>query len=163
MSLSVADIETILDTLIYDGKVERWVTGGVPAATDDATQPAKLYRALPRLTRPTGLMCTPCGVCPVSRGGGTVQSVEATVNSIQLTLLQINYIHNLSNQNLKTKTGIHYTYSKLLQCCHGGKINTLSLRTIPCRITLLNFITLVIKLYTCFLIQVLHVGYNTSR
>lgn len=50
----------ILDTLIFDGKVEQsFVAGG------DAGQ-TKLYRAVNPLIQPSGLMRMPCGSCPVS-------------------------------------------------------------------------------------------------
>ncbi|XP_074655052.1 DNA-directed RNA polymerase III subunit RPC6-like [Tubulanus polymorphus] len=58
VDLSAEDIETILDTLIYDGKVEKTIV----ASTDGQT---KLYRAIQPLVKHTGLMKTPCGVCPV--------------------------------------------------------------------------------------------------
>ena len=57
------DIETILMTLMYDGKVERTVaaTGG-----GDGSSQVKLFRAVLPLIEPTGLIKTPCGVCPVN-------------------------------------------------------------------------------------------------
>lgn len=59
VQLSVEDIEMILDTLIFDGKVEQsFVAGG------DAGQ-TKLYRAVNPLIQPSGLMRMPCGSCPV--------------------------------------------------------------------------------------------------
>ena len=61
VQLSVEDIETILDTLIYDGKVERSVVAG-------GEEGQKLYRAVMSLVPTNGLMRTPCGVCPVSYG-----------------------------------------------------------------------------------------------
>jgi len=61
VQLSVEDIETILSTLIYDGKVE----SSLAAASDSEGGQVKLYRAVMPLIEPTGLMKTPCGVCPV--------------------------------------------------------------------------------------------------
>ncbi|CAH1791664.1 unnamed protein product [Owenia fusiformis] len=58
VELSVEDIETILNTLIYDGKVEHTIMA-------TATGQKKLYRAMRQITQSTGLMRTPCGVCPV--------------------------------------------------------------------------------------------------
>ncbi len=52
----------ILNTLIYDGKVERTIV----AAADGSEDQTKLYRAVRPLIPPTGLMRMPCGVCPVS-------------------------------------------------------------------------------------------------
>ncbi len=62
VQLSVEDIETILDTLIYDGKVEKTVSAS------DAGEEVQLYRAVRPLIGTTGLMKTPCGMCPVSIG-----------------------------------------------------------------------------------------------
>ena len=50
----------ILDTLIYDGKVEQSLVAG-----GDAGQ-TKLYRAVNLLIQTSGLMRMPCGSCPVS-------------------------------------------------------------------------------------------------
>ena len=60
VQLSVEDIEMILDTLIFDGKVEQSIVAG-----GDAGQ-TKLYRAVNPLIPPSGLMRMPCGSCPVS-------------------------------------------------------------------------------------------------
>lgn len=60
VALKVEEIETILDTLIFDGKVERTT---VASAAGDV----KLYRAVEGLLPPTGLVRAPCGVCPVFR------------------------------------------------------------------------------------------------
>lgn len=46
----------ILNTLVYDGKVERTLSG------DGNT----LYRAVEPLLNPPGLIKSTCGVCPVS-------------------------------------------------------------------------------------------------
>nr|CAD7585943.1 unnamed protein product [Timema genevievae] len=55
VQLSVEDIETILDTLLYDGKVERSV----------ALDGSYLYRAIESLLAAPGIVRIPCGVCPV--------------------------------------------------------------------------------------------------
>lgn len=60
VQLSVEDIETILDTLIYDGKCERTIV----ASVGDTGQ-SKLYRAVNPVIESTGLMRMPCGSCPV--------------------------------------------------------------------------------------------------
>ncbi|XP_058790129.1 probable DNA-directed RNA polymerase III subunit RPC6 [Phymastichus coffea] len=57
VKLSVADLEMILDTLIYDGKVEKTIT------SDKRT----LYRAIKPLLDPPGLIQSPCGVCPIRK------------------------------------------------------------------------------------------------
>jgi len=48
-------MEMILNTLVYDGKVERILTG-------DGNN---LYRIVQPLLNPPGLVRTPCGLCPV--------------------------------------------------------------------------------------------------
>nr|CAD7257642.1 unnamed protein product [Timema shepardi] len=55
VQLSVEDIETILDTLLYDGKVERSV----------ALDGSYLYRAIESLLDAPGIVRMPCGVCPL--------------------------------------------------------------------------------------------------
>ncbi|XP_064621721.1 DNA-directed RNA polymerase III subunit RPC6-like [Lineus longissimus] len=63
VELSKEDIETILDTLIYDGKVEKSIVA--QAGGHDDAGDVKLYRAVLPFVATTGLMRTPCGVCPV--------------------------------------------------------------------------------------------------
>lgn len=65
MQLTKEDIETILNTLIYDGKLERSIIASAGAAGDSSGQ-TKLYRAVNPLVETTGLMRMPCGSCPVS-------------------------------------------------------------------------------------------------
>ncbi|ESO85370.1 hypothetical protein LOTGIDRAFT_183760 [Lottia gigantea] len=60
VQLAVEDIETILDTLIYDGKVERAVLAG-----NQTDEQRKLYRSVKPVLETTGLMRMPCGSCPV--------------------------------------------------------------------------------------------------
>ncbi|XP_063977555.1 DNA-directed RNA polymerase III subunit RPC6 [Diachasmimorpha longicaudata] len=57
VKLSVEDLEMILDTLVYDGKVERIIAG------DGNT----LYRAITPIVKAPGLIITPCGLCPVRK------------------------------------------------------------------------------------------------
>ena len=64
VKLAVEDIETILDTLIYDGKVERSIVAA-PGSSGSSSGNTKLYRAIKPLIQPTGLMRMPCGTCPV--------------------------------------------------------------------------------------------------
>ena len=64
VELTVTDIESILNTLIYDGKVESSIAAG--AGGESGSEQVTLYRAVPSLVPTTGLMRTPCGVCPVS-------------------------------------------------------------------------------------------------
>lgn len=46
----------ILNTLVYDGKVERTLSG----------DGSNLYRAVEPLLSPPGLIKSTCGICPVS-------------------------------------------------------------------------------------------------
>ena len=62
MNLSVKDMESILDTLIYDGKAE--LSARSSGGSDGGS--VKIYRAIQPLTDTSGLVKTPCGVCPVS-------------------------------------------------------------------------------------------------
>lgn len=57
VKLSVEDLEMILNTLVYDGKVERNISsdGNI------------LYRAVEPLLSPPGLIKSTCGVCPVRK------------------------------------------------------------------------------------------------
>ena len=59
IELSVEDIETILNTLIYDAKVEHTV---------DTAKQRSLYRAILSPINSISMARTPCGVCPVSCG-----------------------------------------------------------------------------------------------
>ncbi|XP_047474487.1 DNA-directed RNA polymerase III subunit RPC6-like [Penaeus chinensis] len=58
VQLSIEDIETILETLVFDGKVERSVAS-------EGAEGVKLYRAVTGLLPTPTLMCIPCGVCPL--------------------------------------------------------------------------------------------------
>lgn len=60
VELSVEDIESILDTLIFDGKVEKQIS-----AENNSEKCVKLYRSIESLAKDTGLMRMPCGLCPV--------------------------------------------------------------------------------------------------
>ena len=63
IELGLNDIETILDTLVYDGKVERSITG------EDRN---KIYRAISSYTNVSSLVTTACGVCPLMSQCGDV-------------------------------------------------------------------------------------------
>ncbi|KAG8179914.1 hypothetical protein JTE90_006277 [Oedothorax gibbosus] len=55
VELSVTDVETILETLVFDGKVER------------SPEDPKSFSVVRPLLSSCGLMRVPCGVCPVHR------------------------------------------------------------------------------------------------
>lgn len=57
VKLSVTNMEMILNTLVYDGKVERILAG----------DGSNLYRAIQPLVTSPGLIRTPCGLCPVRK------------------------------------------------------------------------------------------------
>lgn len=69
------DIETILNTLIYDGKVEMTIIAAKEGTVGSVDGQVKLYRGVNAIIQPTGMVRTPCGLCPVSEwaagGGGT--------------------------------------------------------------------------------------------
>lgn len=68
VQLSIKDIETILDTLIFDGKLEMTVvadTSSSSTSRGESCRHKKLYRAVKPILSSTGLVRVPCGVCPV--------------------------------------------------------------------------------------------------
>lgn len=67
VDLSMDDIETILNTLIYDGKVEMTVIAAKEGTVGSVDGQMKLYRGVNAILQPTGLVKTPCGLCPVTR------------------------------------------------------------------------------------------------
>jgi len=66
VDLSMDDIETILNTLIYDGKVEMTVIAAKEGTVGSVDGQVKLYRGVNAILQPTGLVKTPCGLCPVT-------------------------------------------------------------------------------------------------
>uniref|UniRef100_A0A8C7WER2 DNA-directed RNA polymerase III subunit RPC6 n=1 Tax=Oncorhynchus mykiss TaxID=8022 RepID=A0A8C7WER2_ONCMY len=66
VDLSMEDIETILNTLIYDGKVEMTIIAAKEGTVGSVDGQMKLYRGVNPIIQPTGLVKTPCGLCPVS-------------------------------------------------------------------------------------------------
>nr|XP_033472751.1 DNA-directed RNA polymerase III subunit RPC6-like [Epinephelus lanceolatus] len=66
VDLSMDDIETILNTLIYDGKVEMTVIAAKEGTVGSVDGQMKLYRGVNAVIQPTGLVRTPCGLCPVT-------------------------------------------------------------------------------------------------
>nr|XP_042132324.1 DNA-directed RNA polymerase III subunit RPC6 isoform X1 [Peromyscus maniculatus bairdii] len=65
VELSMEDIETILNTLIYDGKVEMTIIAAKEGTVGSVDGHMKLYRAVNPILPPTGLVRAPCGLCPV--------------------------------------------------------------------------------------------------
>ena len=60
VTLSVEDIEMILDTLVFDGKVEMSME-----VDQSMGEQMKTYRAVEKLLSSAGVVRIPCGVCPV--------------------------------------------------------------------------------------------------
>ncbi|XP_077574644.1 DNA-directed RNA polymerase III subunit RPC6 [Stigmatopora nigra] len=65
VELSMEDIETILDTLVYDGKAEPDVMAAKEGTVGSVDGRLKLYRAVEPVLAPAALVRTPCGLCPV--------------------------------------------------------------------------------------------------
>ena len=68
MALTVSNIETILNTLVYDGKAESSVvmeTAGGEEGVRGEGVTAVVYRVSRPLVSDAGLSKIPCGVCPV--------------------------------------------------------------------------------------------------
>lgn len=61
------DIETILNTLIYDGKVEMTAIAAKEGTVGSVDGQVKLYRGVNPVIQPTGVVRTPCGLCPVTQ------------------------------------------------------------------------------------------------
>ena len=68
IQLKKEDIESILNTLVFDGKVEKSTT------TSDG-EDIRLYRAIESLLPTTGLVKIPCGVCPVAKNCSDIGSI----------------------------------------------------------------------------------------
>lgn len=58
VDLDVRDIEAILETLVFDGKVERTTVA-------EGSEGVKLYRAVTSFLPTPMIMSVPCGVCPL--------------------------------------------------------------------------------------------------
>lgn len=71
VDLSMDDIETILNTLIYDGKVEMTIIAAKEGTVGSVDGQVKLYRGVNAIIQPTGMVRTPCGLCPVSEPATT--------------------------------------------------------------------------------------------
>ena len=65
VALKTEDIESILSTIVFDGKAEKCETDGVI-----------LYRAIEPIFPSAGLARCPCGVCPVIRKCGTKGNIR---------------------------------------------------------------------------------------
>eukprot|EP00123_Amoebidium_parasiticum_P020579 comp52870_c0_seq1/m.47712 comp52870_c0_seq1/g.47712 ORF comp52870_c0_seq1/g.47712 comp52870_c0_seq1/m.47712 type:complete len:305 (-) comp52870_c0_seq1:982-1896(-) len=70
VSLQEEDVECLLNTLVYDGKVELATSGTTITPTRDSTGApiplgTSLYRATDATPPSNGFTKTPCGVCPV--------------------------------------------------------------------------------------------------
>ena len=76
--LTTSNIETILSTLLYDGRAEVVL---VPS-TSEGEGPQKLYRATRPVLPSTGFNRIPCGVCPVSVWGVPGECVEVCPVSV---------------------------------------------------------------------------------
>lgn len=64
--MSVTDIETILDTLVFDGKLEMTTVNDKSSGKLGDYVEKKMYRAVKPILSSTGFVRVPCGVCPVS-------------------------------------------------------------------------------------------------
>jgi len=75
VTLTVTDIETILNTLLFDGKAEMIIVSDSSTTSTAMNTQKKLYRSIKPLVTVPGLMRVPCGVCPIVRNchpGGKV-------------------------------------------------------------------------------------------
>lgn len=68
VDLSQDDIETILNTLVYDGKVEKTVMSKTSSSSSSNSEQLFLYRAVNSMLdakKGSSLVRMPCGVCPI--------------------------------------------------------------------------------------------------
>ena len=63
ITLTDRDIESILDTLIYDGKIEK-IVGNSTMRKENETK-SNLYRSIKSMIEATPIVRNPCGICPV--------------------------------------------------------------------------------------------------
>jgi len=73
VDLKPQDVETLLDLLVYDCKAEKTVKGSV-----DLEQ-ATSYKLVTPLLPPSGLVCTPCGACPVKNDCAPIGDITPIV------------------------------------------------------------------------------------
>jgi len=69
VELAKEDIESILDTLIYDGKIEK--------ITKEEEEKV-FYTVMDPFLKTTGLVQVPCGICPVAKDCSERGSVNPT-------------------------------------------------------------------------------------
>lgn len=92
VQLSIDDIETILETLVFDGKVEHSVAS-------DGAQGLKLYRAVTSFLPTPSIMTIPCGVCPLIKECGDVGDV---------TPIKCRYMKDWLNLEWRRSTWLHH-------------------------------------------------------
>lgn len=63
ITLTDRNIESILDTLMYDGKIERIV--GNSTMKKENEKKSNLYRSMKPLIESSPIVRNPCGICPV--------------------------------------------------------------------------------------------------
>ena len=63
VSLTVQDIESILNTLICDGKIEKTTVASTNA--NEASSKQHLYRSVKPIVDSAPIVRNPCGICPV--------------------------------------------------------------------------------------------------
>ncbi len=92
--LTVDNIQTILDTLLYDGTAEVTIVAGQVGGELEA-EPQRLYRATVPLVPSTGFSRVPCGVCPVSSPATVVSRVSPLLGVSIPTVLLSSVGHSL--------------------------------------------------------------------
>lgn len=78
IELSVSNIDQILTTLTYDGKVE------VTVQLMTTNNQVKLYRVSNHFLTTTGMVYTPCGICPVKFNEVTTYLISVITLCFQL-------------------------------------------------------------------------------
>ena len=100
--MSIKDIETILDTLRFDGKLEMTEVNDTSAGSSRLGE-KKLYRAVKPILTSTGLVRVPCGICPVGcrlyRATGLMQAYHQIASSL---FVSSSFIKSVKTQLVET-------------------------------------------------------------
>ncbi|GAB6019857.1 DNA-directed RNA polymerase III subunit RPC6 [Chamberlinius hualienensis] len=106
VELTLKDIESILNTLVYDGKAVRTENPESSSAVDSSSEIGNVvYRCIKPLTEPCGFVKTPCGHCPLIREcsiGGVINPKTSTFHPAK----KLSHLLQVIEELTKTPSGI---------------------------------------------------------